>query len=180
MPPILLDPSPDLGLFSSAKIILGRENVKKVNNISKKSLKNNSDALRMAGQKDEPVNEEYVHEISEARKKIDMGFKQSTFLHTSGYEPRSLQQYYHHLKPQASSGSLHLYDNIQVNRKFFAFPWKTTGGSGLRIHSLSDFGRCNDSVPLIRGHREQISTYSLSTITDNLVATGSNDGIINV
>lgn len=172
--PELKNLAPEVGAFSAKPVLIDQKRVAPVKQRPQAEKRHNPFEKKVEEK------QEYVHVLSDSRKKMDVAMQQSTFFHTSGSEPRSLNAYYTHLKPQAKSKSLALCDNVEVNKKFAAFPWTTVGGSGLFIQDLSNFGRCKDNVPLIRGHTEQISSFSLSKLKYNLVATGGLGGLINI
>eukprot|EP01083_Nonionella_stella_P065596 172034_1 len=137
--------------------------------------------VRLAGTVEkEEKEEEFVHETSAKRKAMDMAMKKSTFLHTSGDEPRSMKHFYSHMKPQAASKSLKLCHNIQANSKFFAFPWTVSTGSGVHVQALSPLGRCPAEISLVRGHPSQVLTFSLSTLDEHLLATGGDDANVKI
>lgn len=122
--------------------------------------------------KEEPVFVSYKK--SDVRKHLDSQFKKCMFANAKVAEPQAKDQSYFDIEIDAC---LSLGRNIRMNKKYFAVPVKSIGGSGLLVRPLSALGRVG-KTGYIRGHNSQISAYDLHHFQPNLVVTGASDAYI--
>jgi WD40 repeat protein len=73
-----------------------------------------------------------------------------------------------------------LAENLRANSRFFAVPWKASGGSAVAVFRLAQdaLGRAPNSVPCLRGHKSPATCFDLSPFKTTQIATGSVEGSI--
>lgn len=86
----------------------------------------------------------------------------------------------------------HCYDNIRitknswdsnfcaVNSKFLAIIIEAAGGGAFLVLPLSKTGRIDVSYPLVSGHKGPVLDIAWCPFHDNVIASGSEDGIVRV
>lgn len=110
--------------------------------------------------------------------RIQCKLRRTAFTHLGGREPTDKAKAYFDLK--VTSKALRMSQNLDLNSKFIAFPWKTSGGSGVAVIPRSrPLGRTSNPVK-VRGHTEQVSCFALSRLQPDLMATGAPDAMCKV
>ena len=69
---------------------------------------------------------------------------------------------------------------IKGNNKFFAWPWRSTGGGTLAILRSNNPHRLPSTIPLIRGHTGPILDLDFNPFNENVIATASEDSSIKI
>eukprot|EP00808_Paulinella_micropora_P017191 g5544.t1 len=138
-------------------------------------LKAKADAERQRLEGPQVTIEEVKYAKSVTRKVIDSKFKGSIFKHISCKEPREKAQYWYDL---TADKHVPLNRNIRCNDAFFAFPWKTNGGSAVCVWPVDKPGRFppSDKLGLLRGHKEQVFCFDLNPFDHTQFASASGEG----
>lgn len=77
-------------------------------------------------------------------------------------------------------GSYQTYgNNIAASAAFMAFNWEHAGSS-LAVLPIDDCGRKSKTMPLLHGHTDTVTDLGFSPFHDGLLATGSQDCLVNL
>eukprot|EP00457_Paulinella_chromatophora_P001171 gb/GEZN01001173.1/.p1 GENE.gb/GEZN01001173.1/~~gb/GEZN01001173.1/.p1 ORF type:complete len:932 (-),score=135.00 gb/GEZN01001173.1/:367-3162(-) len=138
-------------------------------------LKEKEEAMAKMLHPEQPKIQEVTYQTSVTRKIIDSKFKGSIYKHLTCKEPNQKDQYWYDVQ---ADKHVPLNRNICCNRKFFAFPWKCAGGSGVCVTPIDKPCRfpATDQLGLLRGHKEQVLCFDLNPTDLTQFASASVEG----
>jgi len=119
--------------------------------------------------------EEVDYKVTDARTKLDEKLKGSLYRHLAGSEPNQKKDHYFDLAP---GKPVLMQRNLLCNDLFFAF---TSGnmGTDIRVQNLGTLGRAKRKEPVVATSMK-IKAFDLSKLQHNLLAVGSDSGLIKV
>lgn len=121
--------------------------------------------------------EDVSYQETETRKRLVSKMQSSPFRHLAGNEPNksAKDSYWYDLTP---GRPVLMHRSLQANEYFLAFPW---GGSGscIRIQPIGILGRSKAKEPVFDA-QGLIQAFDLSKLQPNLLATGSDTGMLKV
>jgi len=100
--------------------------------------------------------------------------RSSKYRHVHGDQNRS-DQCYHGIRPQCTGES----NYIAGNTKFFAYS-HTGGGGPVVVWNRDNVGRLPTGHPTVNTHKSKVLDLQFSPFNDNLLATGADDGLVNL
>jgi len=71
-------------------------------------------------------------------------------------------------------------NKIKVNPKFVAVLWEASGGGAVGVLPLGALGKVNPNLPLISGHKAEVTDIDFHPFHDNLLASASEDTYVKI
>lgn len=102
--------------------------------------------------------------------------RNSKFRHIFG-QPLKREQCYDNIRITSNSWDSSF---CAVNPKFLAIVIEAAGGGAFLVLPLSKTGRIDVSYPLVNGHRGPVLDVAWCPFDDNIIASGSEDGVVRV